>query len=268
MFPLAIALGLSAPLTVVQILVVIRLTDGLPAVALGVDPPERGLMRRGPRPPEEGLLDPIRDRLAIGGLATAWRPSPRSRSGRPPATPSGRLWRSPRLSSPSSPTGSRFVDRAGSFAPGGTSPSTERSCSPRRPGGDPRHPRGCTALRRRSDEFRSTCGGPLPWPSFPSSASSRWRSLAGRARKGSRRAVGDPRPRDEVYADLGRRSRGPSMPPSARPSWRSQTPRARVLDSGFQEEATGTGMPPPPLRPAEDAEYVFSSRGASVSRSR
>jgi P-type Ca2+ transporter type 2C len=69
-FALAIALGLSAPLTVVQILLVNLLTDGLPAVALGVDPPERGVMRRPPRPPEEGLLDPIRDRLLVGGLAT------------------------------------------------------------------------------------------------------------------------------------------------------------------------------------------------------
>jgi len=69
-FALAIALGMSAPLTVVQILVVNLLTDGLPAVALGVDPPDRGVMRRSPRPPQEGLLEPIRGRLAVGGAAT------------------------------------------------------------------------------------------------------------------------------------------------------------------------------------------------------
>ena len=69
-FALAIALGLDAPLTVVQILVVNLLTDGLPAVALAVDPPEREAMRRPPRPSSEGILDPIRGRLVVGGVAT------------------------------------------------------------------------------------------------------------------------------------------------------------------------------------------------------
>ena len=69
-FALAIALGLDAPLTVVQILLVNLLTDGLPAVALAVDPPERDAMRRPPRPPTEGILDPIRARLLVGGIAT------------------------------------------------------------------------------------------------------------------------------------------------------------------------------------------------------
>jgi P-type Ca2+ transporter type 2C len=69
-FALAIALGLDAPLTVVQILVVNLFTDGLPAVALAVDPPERDAMRRPPRSPTEGILDPIRSRLVVGGVAT------------------------------------------------------------------------------------------------------------------------------------------------------------------------------------------------------
>ena len=69
-FALAIALGLDAPLTVVQILVVNLLTDGLPAVALAVDPPERDAMQRPPRPPTQGVLDPIRGRLLVGGVAT------------------------------------------------------------------------------------------------------------------------------------------------------------------------------------------------------
>ena len=69
-FALAIALGLDAPLTVVQILVVNLLTDGLPAVALAVDPPERDAMQRPPRPPAQGILDPIRGRLLVGGIAT------------------------------------------------------------------------------------------------------------------------------------------------------------------------------------------------------
>ena len=66
----AIVLGMSAPLTVVQVLVVNLLTDGLPAVALGLDPPDRGVMSRPPRPHGEGLLDPIRDRLVVAGCAT------------------------------------------------------------------------------------------------------------------------------------------------------------------------------------------------------
>lgn len=66
----AIALGMSAPLTVVQILLVNLLTDGPPAVALGLDPPDRGVMRRPPRPPGEGLLAPIGRPLLIGGVAT------------------------------------------------------------------------------------------------------------------------------------------------------------------------------------------------------
>jgi P-type Ca2+ transporter type 2C len=69
-FTLAIAIGLPAPLTVVQILLVNLLTDGPPAVAVGVDPPRRGLMRRPPRPPEEPLLAPIRVPLLIGGVST------------------------------------------------------------------------------------------------------------------------------------------------------------------------------------------------------
>ena len=69
-FTLAIAIGLPAPLTVVQILLVNLLTDGPPAVAMGVDPPRPGIMRRPPRPSGETILGPIRRDLIIGGLAT------------------------------------------------------------------------------------------------------------------------------------------------------------------------------------------------------
>ena len=69
-FALAVALGLGAPLTVLQVLVLNLLTDGLPALALGGDPPEPGIMRRAPRPLGESLLRPIAGRLAVGGLAT------------------------------------------------------------------------------------------------------------------------------------------------------------------------------------------------------
>ena len=75
-FALAIALGLDAPLTVVQILVVNLLTDGLPAVALAVDPPERDAMQRPPRPPTQGILDPIRGTPAgRGDRHRVWRRS-------------------------------------------------------------------------------------------------------------------------------------------------------------------------------------------------
>ena len=44
------------PLLATQILWINLVTDGAPALALGVDPPDRGLMDRGPRPPGEGVI--------------------------------------------------------------------------------------------------------------------------------------------------------------------------------------------------------------------
>jgi Ca2+-transporting ATPase len=49
-------LGLPLPLTAVQILYVNLATDGLPALALAVDPPEADLMRRPPRDPGRGIF--------------------------------------------------------------------------------------------------------------------------------------------------------------------------------------------------------------------
>jgi Ca2+-transporting ATPase len=49
-------LGKPLPLSAVQILYVNLATDGLPALALAVDPPERGLMRRPPRRRGEGIF--------------------------------------------------------------------------------------------------------------------------------------------------------------------------------------------------------------------
>ena len=46
----------DTPLVPLQILFVNLLTDGLPALALGVEPAEPGVMRRPPRPPREGIL--------------------------------------------------------------------------------------------------------------------------------------------------------------------------------------------------------------------
>ena len=69
-FALAIAIGLSAPLTILQILLVNLLTDGLPALALGLDPPDRDVLSEQPRPRSEGILGPIAGRVAAGGALT------------------------------------------------------------------------------------------------------------------------------------------------------------------------------------------------------
>ena len=49
-------LGLPVPLLPIQILMVNLLTDGLPAIALGMEPPSRRIMERPPRPKNEGLF--------------------------------------------------------------------------------------------------------------------------------------------------------------------------------------------------------------------
>ena len=48
--------GLPVPLLPIQILWVNLVTDGLPAVALGFDPPEKDVMRREPRSPDESIF--------------------------------------------------------------------------------------------------------------------------------------------------------------------------------------------------------------------
>jgi Ca2+-transporting ATPase len=52
----AIFLGLPLPLLALQILWVNLVTDGLPALALGVDPKAPDIMHRPPRPPQEGVF--------------------------------------------------------------------------------------------------------------------------------------------------------------------------------------------------------------------
>ena len=61
--------GLPLPLTAVQILYVNLATDGLPALALAVDPPERDAMRRPPRDPRRGIFTrPVVTLMLVGGL--------------------------------------------------------------------------------------------------------------------------------------------------------------------------------------------------------
>ena len=63
----AVIAGLPLPLTAVQILYVNLATDGLPALALAVDPPEPDLMRRKPRDPRVGIFTRPRRGAAAGG---------------------------------------------------------------------------------------------------------------------------------------------------------------------------------------------------------
>ncbi len=64
--------GLPLPLTAVQILYVNLATDGLPALALAVDPPEDGLMQRRPRDPRTGIFTrPVVLLMLAGGIWSA-----------------------------------------------------------------------------------------------------------------------------------------------------------------------------------------------------
>jgi P-type Ca2+ transporter type 2C len=64
--------GFPLPLTAVQILYVNLATDGLPALALAVDPPDEDLMLRRPRDPRSGIFTrPLVILLVIGGLWSA-----------------------------------------------------------------------------------------------------------------------------------------------------------------------------------------------------
>jgi len=74
---IGIMIGWPLPLIAVQILWVNLVTDGLPALALGVDPPEKALMKRGPRSPKEGIFSKLmmRNVILVGAiiaLGTLW----------------------------------------------------------------------------------------------------------------------------------------------------------------------------------------------------
>jgi P-type Ca2+ transporter type 2C len=67
---LALLLGMNLPLQAVHVLFINFIMDGLIAISLGLDPPERGIMRRPPRAVKEGILH-WRTYLYIGFLGTA-----------------------------------------------------------------------------------------------------------------------------------------------------------------------------------------------------
>ena len=72
---LATLFYLPNPLSPIQILLVNLATDGLPAIALGVDPPEQDIMRQLPRDKKEsifarGFVEKIVIRGALIGLCT------------------------------------------------------------------------------------------------------------------------------------------------------------------------------------------------------
>jgi P-type Ca2+ transporter type 2C len=65
-------LGKPLPLSAVQILYVNLATDGLPAIALSVDPPESDLMRRPPRSRDTGIFTrPVVTLMVIGGVTSS-----------------------------------------------------------------------------------------------------------------------------------------------------------------------------------------------------
>jgi Ca2+-transporting ATPase len=65
----SVLMGLPLPLTAVQILYVNLATDGLPALALAVDPAERDLMKRKPRNPRTGIFTrPVVTLMLLGGI--------------------------------------------------------------------------------------------------------------------------------------------------------------------------------------------------------
>jgi len=60
-----ILIGFGSPLAAVQILLINLITDGLPALALGVDAPEPGIMTRRPRNPREGIVSGFHMRVVL-----------------------------------------------------------------------------------------------------------------------------------------------------------------------------------------------------------
>lgn len=65
----ALLLGLGSPLNPIQILWLNLVTDGPPALALGLEPPQKGIMKIPPRKPNEGLFSGgVGDRILWQGV--------------------------------------------------------------------------------------------------------------------------------------------------------------------------------------------------------
>lgn len=62
----AILIGMPLPLVAIQLLWLNLITDGLPALALGVEPPEEGIMERRPRKLQENVITARRGLLMFG----------------------------------------------------------------------------------------------------------------------------------------------------------------------------------------------------------
>jgi Ca2+-transporting ATPase len=69
---LAFALGLPAPFLAIHILWINLVTDGLPAVALSMDPKSPDVMKYPPRDPKEGLLDRFWVFIAVAVFIDFW----------------------------------------------------------------------------------------------------------------------------------------------------------------------------------------------------
>ena len=69
LFAITVLAGIGVPMTVVQVLTVNLVTDGLPAIALARDPASSGTMQRKPRPP--GTLFGRELQLALGAAGVA-----------------------------------------------------------------------------------------------------------------------------------------------------------------------------------------------------
>jgi Ca2+-transporting ATPase len=67
-FVCVVFLGLKSPYTAIQILWINLVTDGLPAIALSVDPPLQDIMREPPRKKNEGFMADIYIFSLIAGL--------------------------------------------------------------------------------------------------------------------------------------------------------------------------------------------------------
>ena len=164
LFGIAVLAGLGVPMTVVQVLAVNLLTDGLPAVALSRDPASPGVMRRGPR----GLGALFSRRLGSRSRSQeapsgSRRPAPMSSaaSSRPTRR---RPWRSRPSRSPSCASSSRCARPTTPLGAGRATQRWRGAWSPRRPSSRS----SCTCLSCTSRSARTRSMPPSSWSSSSS----------------------------------------------------------------------------------------------------